>query len=162
MVTLIAAVAENGCIGASGTLPWYLPEDLAHFKARTMGAAVLMGRKTWESLPLKFRPLPGRTNIVITRQPRYDVPLGVHVYPSLDAARAAHPSVFVIGGAEIYATALPLADRLEITHVHRTVEGDAFFPSIDPAQWREVERDNHEGYSFVTYERTPVSFTPMH
>lgn len=156
MITLIAAIANNNCIGVNGNLPWSIPEDIARFKALTMGKVVLMGRKTWESLPTKFRPLPGRTNIVITRRTRYDVPVGVLVYPSLEEALARHMDVCIIGGAEIYAQALPRADRLEITHVHRAVDGDAFFPVIAEQVWHEATRQDHMEFSFVTYERVAV------
>lgn len=155
MVTIVAAVARNGCIGKDGALPWRIPEDLKRYRAITMGKVLVMGRKTWESIPAKFRPLPGRTNVVITRQADYPLPDGVERAPSLGTALAAHASddVVVNGGAEIYAQAMDRADALDVTHVHRDVDGDAFFPSIDPARWRETWREDHDGFSFVTYER---------
>lgn len=155
-LTLIAAVAENGCIGKTGALPWYLPEDLKHFKELTTGKTVLMGRKTWESLPEKFRPLPNRKNVVITRQAEYAVPSGVHVHRTLASALAEHAAedVYVIGGAEIYKQTIDAADRLEITRVKQTVDGDAFFPEINPVLWKEVRHDLYDGFAFVTYERT--------
>lgn len=154
MPTLIAAVAENGCIGKDGTLPWRIPEDLKRFKELTTGHAVVMGRKTWESIPEAFRPLPGRRNVVVTRRADYPLPDGVLRAASLEEAVAsAGNDAFVIGGAEIYRAAMPLARRLEITHVRRTVDGDAFFPPIDPAVWKESGRDDRDGFSFVTYER---------
>lgn len=154
-LSLIAAIAENNCIGKSGGLPWYLPEDLAHFKKLTSGKTVLMGRKTWESLPEKFRPLPKRTNIVITRQTDYVVPPDVEIYSTIDEAIARHQNeeIMVIGGAEIYKQTIDKADTLYITHIHKIIDGDAFFPEIDKNVWREVEREDHEEFGFVTYTR---------
>lgn len=158
-LTLIAAVARNGVIGKDNRLPWHLPEDLAHFKALTTGHAVVMGRKTWDSLPAKFRPLPQRLNIVVTRDPafRADGAVIVHSLPAAVAA-AGSEAAFVIGGAEVYALALPLADRLELTEVDVDCEGDARFPEFDRAAWREVVRERHKSangldYAFVTYQR---------
>ena len=154
MLSLIAAVAENNCIGKSNTLPWYLPEDLKHFKKLTTDKAVLMGRKTWESIPEKFRPLPNRVNVVISRQ-KLTLPPGVELYHSVDEALAAHKNdeVFVIGGAEIYRQTIEQADTLYITEVKKIVEGDAFFPVIDNNVWRETEREEHAEFSFVIYHR---------
>ena len=156
---VIAAVAANGVIGSDNRMPWHLPEDLAHFKALTTGHAVIMGRKTWESLPAKFRPLPGRSNIVVTRNPDYAAP-GASVAHTLAAALAlaGDRCAFVIGGAELYALALPLAARLELTEIEATFAGDAFFPSRDPVGWRETARErrhaaNGLNYAFVSYER---------
>lgn len=154
---LIAAIAANGVIGKDNQLLWHLPGDLKRFKALTTGQAVIMGRKTWESLPEKFRPLPGRRNLVISRNPAY-VAAGAQVVASLDAALAACADLavaFVIGGAEIYALALPGADRLELTELATSFEGDAVFPAIDPRRWTAArgERHNENGldYTFVTY-----------
>ncbi|MDO8617884.1 MAG: dihydrofolate reductase [Candidatus Uhrbacteria bacterium] len=154
-IILVAAVAKNGCIGKAGQIPWHIPEDLKHFKDLTMGHPVLMGRKTWESIPDRFRPLPGRTNIVLTKQLNFSVPQGVEVFADMDEALQCHSqeNLFVIGGAEIYRELMPLADRLLITHVDQVVDGDAFFPKIDPQIWREVEREDHNGFSFVSYFR---------
>ncbi len=161
-LTLIAAVAKNGVIGNSNALPWHLPEDLRHFKALTLGQTVIMGRKTWESLPPRFRPLPGRLNIVVTRNSSYQA-VGATVVNSLDEAAnkvgAGGTASFVIGGAELYVQALPLAQRLELTEIDAAFPGDAFFPEIDRAQWREVARSSGIsaaglGYAFTTYERT--------
>ncbi|HEX8988285.1 MAG TPA: dihydrofolate reductase [Rhodocyclaceae bacterium] len=158
-LTLIAAVARNGIIGKDNRLPWQLPEDMAHFKALTTGHAVIMGRKTWDSLPPKFRPLPQRTNIVVTRDPAFRA-AGATAVHSLEAAVAAAGTgeAFVIGGAEIYALALPLADTLEITEVDLDAEGDASFPAFGRREWRETARERHQsanglGYAFVTYQR---------
>jgi len=160
MIVIIAAVARNGVIGKDNALPWRLPEDLRHFKALTLGHAVIMGRKTWESLPERFRPLPGRLNIVVTRDPGYRA-AGATVVHSLAEAQKVDASrtAFVIGGAELYAHALPLAQRLELTEIDADIDGDAHFPAYDRSQWREVKRaagSSADGlaYAFVTYERT--------
>lgn len=155
MITLIAALAENNCIGKNGTLPWHIPEDLAHFKELTNGKIVLMGRKTWESLPEKFRPLPNRKNIVISRQKGYVIPVGVEVFDQIADAlkKYQEDEVFVIGGAEIYRQSIDAADILEITMVYQVVEGDAFFPEIKKDIWEEVSRIDFEKFSFVTYKK---------
>lgn len=155
MLTLIAGIAENNCIGKNNTLPWHIPEDMAHFKSLTLGKTVLMGRKTWESLPKKFRPLPNRTNIVISRQKNYAVSEGVLLYSTIEAALRSHSNedLCCIGGAGMYEQTISQANALEITHVHRSVDGDAFFPQIDMALWKEVRREDFEDYSFVRYER---------
>ena len=155
MVTIVAAVARNGCIGKDGDLPWRIPEDMRRYRAITMGKVVVMGRKTWESIPVKFRPLPGRTNVVVTRQADYPLPDGVERQASLTAALAAHgeEEIVVNGGAEIYAQAMDRADALDITHVDRDIDGDAFFPAIDPARWRPIWREDHADFAFVTYAR---------
>jgi dihydrofolate reductase len=156
-VTLIAAIASNGVIGIGNQLPFRLPEDLKRFKALTMGHPIVMGRKTWQSLP---RALPGRHNIVITRQLNF-VAEGASVVASLEAALAlvGDVPVFIIGGAEIYALALPRATCLELTEVAAAVEGDVFFPNYDRSQWHESNRSAHHDisanlrYDFVTYIR---------
>ncbi len=151
-VTLIAALGRNRVIGKDGTMPWHLPEDLKHFKALTMGHPMIMGRKTFDSIG---RPLPGRRSIVITRDRAWRVP-GVEVAHSFDEALdLAGPAdrVFVIGGGEVYAVSLPFADRHELTEVDAEPEGDTWFPEWDPAQWREVARDQRDGYAFVRLER---------
>lgn len=159
ILTLIAAIARNGVIGMDNRLPWHLPADLKHFKTLTAGHAVIMGRKTWESLPEKFRPLPGRQNIVVTRNTAYAAS-GASVASSLpDAlATATGDEAFVIGGAELYQAALPLADRLQFTEIDAEFEGDTWFPARDQRQWREAAREVHHGeagpgYAFVRYDR---------
>ena len=158
-LTLIAALAKNGVIGSDNRLPWHLPEDLQHFKALTMGQAVIMGRKTWESLPPKFRPLPGRHNIVVTRDAAY-IAAGATVVHSLEEAVAAagDTAAFVIGGAELYRQALPACGRLELTELDADFAGDAHFPQFDRSAWREVARTGGRAaagfdYAFVSYER---------
>lgn len=152
---LIAAISKNNCIGKNGNVPWHIPEDLEHFKHATIGKTVLMGRKTWESIPLKYRPLPNRKNIVITRQSPYLVPEGVETYATVDEALAAHANedIMVVGGGEIYAQTIDRADVLDITHVDQNVDGDAFFPEINPMVWKDKKREQREGYAFVTYAR---------
>ena len=154
-VALIAAISENNCIGKSGTLPWYIPEDLKRFRELTTGKTVLMGRKTWESIPEKFRPLPNRKNMVITRNLEFPLPDSVMRYHSIDEAlEKTSGDIMVIGGAEIYAQSIALADTLYITHIRTFIEdGTAFFPTIDPAVWQEAEREDHEHFSFVTYKK---------
>jgi dihydrofolate reductase len=159
-LNLIYACADNGVIGRDNTLPWHLPEDLAHFRQLTLGCPVLMGRKTWDSLPPRFRPLPGRLNLVLTRQADWQTEGATRVASVEEALRycPAGQDLWVIGGAEIYALALPQAHRLEITEVHRQVEGDAKAPVIDPTLWPEVARSRHIAangthYSFVTRQR---------
>ena len=158
-INVIAALAKNRVIGIENRLPWRLPEDLAHFKALTLGHPVLMGRKTFESLG---RPLPGRTNIVITRNPDYR-PGGVTLAASIPdalAACAGQDEVFFIGGAELYAQAIPLADRLYLTEVAIDAEGDARFPDYDRTAFREIARAPQRGvrgdaldFDFVVYAR---------
>lgn len=157
---LIYARAANGVIGKDNQLPWHLPEDLAHFKRTTLGCPVIMGRKTWDSLPPKFRPLPGRLNIVVTRDAVF-VAEGAAVAHSLEAARDLCPAssdAWVIGGAQIYAQALPLASTVVVTEIAREFEGDAFAPTLGP-EWHEAAREEHVSasglpFAFVTYSRS--------
>ena len=156
-INMIYARAANGVIGKDGVMPWHLPEDLAHFKRLTQGWPVIMGRKTWDSLPPRFRPLPGRINIVITRQTGLKE-AGVQAVASLDIALElckASAEVWIIGGAQIYAQAEPLAQRIEATEIAQDFAGDAFAPTLR-AGWLETARDNHVSstglkFSFVTY-----------
>jgi len=167
-LAMIVAQSLNRVIGHRNRLPWYLPEDLKYFKRITQGKPIIMGRKTFESIG---RPLPGRTNIVITRDPDWQGKgAGVQVVHTLqDAIELAESltlingldEALVIGGAEIYALALPQAERIYLTQVHAEVEGDAFFPRLDPAEWQEVAREdfaavepNPYDYSFVVLDRT--------
>ena len=155
-VGLIWAQSPSGVIGRAGGIPWRLPEDQARFKELTLGHTVVMGRLTWESLPSKVRPLPGRKNVVVTRQAGY-MAEGATVVGGL-AAALTDDETWVIGGAEIYAQAMPLAQRLEITQIHMQPKGGSFFPAIDPAIWREAARgphpagpDDDAAYDFVSY-----------
>lgn len=187
-IALIAAVAKNGVIGAKNDLPWYLPEDLKHFKALTTGKTVLMGRKTFESILARLgKPLPNRKNVVVTRDLDYTPspqpspphggegdskksPLpqgegglelverpgeGICLHHTIDEALSHHAQeeILVAGGGEIFTQTIDRADRLYITQVHKEVEGDVYFPKIDPATWKETAREDHEGFSFVTYIR---------
>lgn len=158
MISLIAAVARNGVIGRQGGLPWRLRDDMAFFKDVTMGKPVVMGRKTFESIPAKFRPLDGRRNLVVTRDKGWKAD-GVEVFTTLeDALHAAGDSeVMVAGGGEVYAQAIALAGKLYLTEIDGEVEGDVKFPLIDKLAWREVGREKHKeeewNYDWVTYER---------
>ena len=163
-LSLIVAIAQNGCIGINNKLPWYLPEDLKYFRRLTTGNIVIMGRKTFESIG---KPLPNRSNIVISRNSDFQAE-GVKVVASIEEALNIAESIaeisdtqeaFIMGGAQIYEQTLPLAQRLYITEVKKAVTGDAFFPSIDLAQWQEIGREAHyyepqdTHYDFVVYER---------
>ena len=164
-IVLVAAMGENGVIGRDGQMPWHLKSDLRHFRALTLDKPVVMGRKTFESIG---KPLDRRTNIVITRDPKFAAE-GVETAPNLKAAlelarkdclRRGSDEIMVIGGGGVFADAMSLADRLEITHVHAAPEGDVYFPPIDPAVWRAVKReeraagpDDEASFSVVTYLR---------
>ncbi len=160
-LSLIAALADNRVIGIENRLPWRLPADLQHFKRLTMGKPIVMGRRTWESLP---GLLPGRTHVVVTRNSAYTAK-GAVVLHSLEEALARYadvPEVMLVGGADLYRQGLPLASRLYLTEVHIAPEGDAFFPDFDRSQWREIERvpgdaggEKHIPHTFVTLERLP-------
>lgn len=158
-ISLVVAMSENRVIGRDNGLPWRLSGDLRYFKAVTMGKPIVMGRKTYESIG---RPLPGRRNIVLTRDPAYRAP-GCEVCPDLEQALALVgdvPEVMIIGGGALYAATLDRADRIYLTEVHATVEGDTWFPALDASRWKECSRERHEGdegdglaYSFVVLER---------
>jgi dihydrofolate reductase len=164
-IALIAAVATNGVIGRDNGLPWRLKSDMAHFRAITMGKPVVMGRRTFLSIG---RPLPGRTTIVVSRDEAFAAP-GIVVAPSVEAAltvahgdalRRGAGCIVIAGGADLYAQTMPLAERLDITYVHRQVGGDAYFPAIDRSVWREIAREEHAAaagddaaFAFVTYRR---------
>lgn len=156
MLSLIAALARNHTVGIANRLPWHLSDDLKYFKATTSGHPIIMGRKTYDSIG---RPLPGRHNIVVTRDRNWKAD-GVTVVHSIAEAVAAAGEVnevFLIGGASLYAEALPLADRLYLTEIDADFDGDAFFPDWPRAQFRELRRDTRQGedfaYSFVVYEK---------
>lgn len=158
-VTLILARAHNGVIGARGGLPWHLPEDLAFFKRTTMGHPIVMGRKTWESIG---RPLPGRRSVVVTRDRSYAA-AGAEIVHSVEEAIACCDGIdeiFVIGGAQLYADALPRADRLLLTEIHADFDGDTFLPAPSAGEWTEVSRQSHPpagtrafAFDFVDYHR---------
>lgn len=160
MVTIIAAIAENNALGKNNQLIWHLPADLKRFKKTTLNHAVIMGRKTYESLG---KPLPNRTNILITRDKNYKAEgcLVVNsVKEALKAAAEVDENPFILGGAEIYKQAMPFTDKLDITFVHHQFEADVFFPEIDKTIWKETSRENFKAdennkydYSFVTFER---------
>jgi dihydrofolate reductase len=164
-LSLICAMDENMVIGINNNLPWHLPEDLKYFKRTTMGNAIIMGRKTFESIG---KPLPGRTNIIVTRNRDYEVENARTVGSITDAIELAEnvafidgsTEAFVIGGAELYKEALPLVNRMHLTMVHAEVDGDAWFPDFDVSQWHEVsneyfeaDEDNPYDYSICVYER---------
>ena len=159
VISLIVAMADNGVIGRDNDLPWRLPDDLKFFKRTTLGAPIVMGRRTWQSIG---RPLPGRTNLVVTRNRRFEAD-GAQVAHSLGDALALVadvPEVFVIGGATLYREALPMASRLYLTEVHADIDGDTTFPQWDRSQWREVRRDDRpadadhaHAFSLVVLER---------
>jgi len=159
-VTLVAAIARGGVIGTGDSIPWHIPEDLASFRDLTMGHPVVMGRRTWDSLPDRFRPLPGRRNVVVTRNPAWEAG-GAERAASLDHALRlveGAAEVFVIGGAEIFAAALPVADRLVLTEIELAVSGDVLFPRWDRETFREVSRVRRVSadgttLAFVTYAR---------
>jgi len=158
-ISLIAAMANNRVIGINNSMPWHLPADLRHFKALTVGKPIIMGRKTWESLP---GLLPDRPHIVVTRKPNYQAE-GCQVVHSIDEALAAAgdvPEVMIVGGAAFYTAMLPQADRLYLTQVETTVEGDAFFPDYNTAEWQLTAQEQHAAdeknpfpYCFLTLER---------
>ena len=158
-INMIFAQSANGVIGNNNALPWHLPEDLAHFKKLTFGCPVIMGRKTWDSLPPKFRPLPGRTNVVITRQADWQAP-GAQAAGSLSDALSicqASSDVWIIGGAQIYAQAEPFASRIEVTQIDKYFDGDALAPTLS-SQWHQSLKEDHVSstglkFSFISYTK---------
>ena len=162
-IAYVVAIDANRLIGRDNTLPWRLPDDMRWFRAQTLGKPCIMGRKTYDSLPDRFRPLPGRLNIVVTRNHEYDAPGAVVVHSVADALAAAGAveEVIIVGGADLFHELLPQVDRLYLTDVHGAVEAqagahDVFFPPIDPGQWREVYREHHPAD-----DRHPFPFTWM-
>jgi len=160
MLSLIAAVARNRVIGNNNQLLWHLPEDMRHFRETTRGKPVIMGRKTWESLPDSFRPLPGRLNIVVSRNPAYQAHGATIARSVEDAMLCAGDAreIFIIGGEELYRQAMPKADRLYLTEIEADFAGDAFFPEVPMQDWDEVSRKAQQGarepaFSFVVYQR---------
>jgi dihydrofolate reductase len=152
-IILIAAVAENNIIGRDGKIPWKISEDMKHFKELTMPHPVIMGRKTYDSIPKRFRPLPQRKNIVLSKTLSQEN--GIYIAKTIEKALefCGNQESYVIGGQQVYEQFIPFAQGLELTRIHANFEGDAFFPKIDWRMWNEVNREDHEEYSFVTYER---------
>lgn len=163
-ISIIVAVDNNNVIGKDNALIWHLPADMKFFKEKTTGHCIITGRKNYESIPLKFRPLPNRTNIIVTRQTDYDAP-GALVVSSIEnaldkAKELSNDEIFIIGGAEIFKQSMNLADKLYITHIHHSFEGDVYFPEINKNEWKEtaktqgtVDEKNKYAHDFVTYER---------
>ena len=158
MISIIAAVSTNGVIGKRNELPWYIPEDLRHFKEMTKNKTVLMGKNTYESIIKRIgKPLPERKNIVVTKSPHFKPAPGVEVFNSLEDAIASvktDEEIMVCGGGQIFEQLIDRADRLYITEVHQEIEGDVFFPEIDKKTFKEVSSEDHPGFSFVVYEKT--------
>ena len=165
IISLIAAISQNGVIGKNNDLPWHLPDDMKYFMQTTKGHCVIMGRKNYDSIPEKFRPLPNRTNIVVTRQAQFSVPCEVvhSVDEGIQLARTKNETeAFIIGGAEIYALGMPFAQRLYLTEILAEIHGDTIFPKFDASLWTEVSRKHHLpderhafAFDFVIYERKP-------
>jgi dihydrofolate reductase len=160
MISIIAAVSDDGGLGKDNELLWHIPEDLKRFKSLTMGKCVIMGKRTWESLPK--RPLPGRKNIVLTDIPEECFDCSLTAYSIEDALGKCVSSeeIFIIGGGSVYSQFMPLADRLYITHVHRKTRADVYFPKIDLRKWRIIEKEecisgdiNNLPYTYTVYER---------
>jgi len=156
MFSLIAAIAKNGCIGKNNRIPWNIPEDFQYFKKTTLGKTCLMGQATFESiLDYLGKPLPGRQTVVLSRDKNFKAPEGVRIFDDLEKAfiELKNEDVFICGGASIYQQTINRVDTLYITHVDKEVEGDVFFPEIDKNIWQETWREEHEGFSFLKYEK---------
>jgi len=152
MINIIVATSENNVIGKGNDIPWYIPEDLEHFKKLTTGNTVIMGRKTYESLPKEYRPLPNRINIVITRDKTYQAK-GCLVVNSLEDAITKADNdreIFIIGGGQIYREGLKFADRIYLTKIHKNISGDTYFPKLNKF-WKLVDEEEKSGFSFLTY-----------
>ncbi|MFM9879254.1 MAG: dihydrofolate reductase [Burkholderiaceae bacterium] len=161
-LNLIWAQSRHGVIGNQGALPWHLPEDLAHFKRTTLGCPVIMGRKTWDGLPPQFRPLPGRSNIVVTRQADWQARGALRAHSLAQALElcAGAATAWVIGGAQLYALALPQAHEIVVTHVDTAAVGDAFAPPLPPGQWQVTQRQEVQSASGLRLEI--VHYRPAH
>ena len=164
LISLIVAVSENNVIGKNNALPWHLPSDMKHFRDTTMGHCVIMGRKNYDSIPLKYRPLEGRTNIVVTRKKEFSASSCIVVHSIQDALAEAEKKneteVFVIGGADIYRQTIDIADKIYYTKIHHSFEGDAFFPNVDLNRWKltmqtdkQPDAKNKYPFSFCVYEK---------
>ncbi len=164
IISLIAALTKNRVIGKNNDLPWHLPDDMKYFMQTTKGHHVIMGRKNYESIPEKFRPLPNRTNIVVTRQKNFMAP-GCTIVNTIEAGiaeaqTAGEKELFIIGGSEIYSLGMPRANRLYLTEIESTMEGDTYFPVINKNEWKELSRTHHDvdarhsyAFDFVVYEK---------
>lgn len=164
IISMIAALSKNRVIGRNNDLPWKLPDDMKFFMETTKGHHTIMGRKNYDSIPAKFKPLPNRVNIVVTRQKNFEAP-GCTVVDSVEkglqiARNSKEPEVFIIGGAEIYKLGLPHADRLYLTEIDAVIDGDTYFPQVDETRWRETSRIHHDkddrhlySFDFVTYDK---------
>lgn len=152
MINIVVATSENNVIGKGNDIPWYIPKDLEHFKKLTTGNTVIMGRKTYESLPKEYRPLPNRFNIVITRDKSYQAK-GCLVVNSLEEALRKSDNnreIFIIGGGQIYREGLKFAERIYLTKIHKNIEGDTYFPKLNKF-WKLVDEEEKSGFSFLTY-----------
>jgi len=167
IISIIAAVSKNHVIGKNNDLPWHLPDDMKYFMQTTKEHYVIMGRKNYESIPEKFRPLPNRTNIVVTRTKDFNAPNCLVVNSTEEglalAKQANQNEIFIIGGSEIYTLGLPLAERLYLTEIDAIIDGDTYFPEINKGEWREVSRKHHEAdnrhsyaFDFVIYEKNKL------
>ncbi len=164
IISLIAAAAENNVIGRNNQLPWHLPSDMKYFREKTMGHCVIMGRKNFETIPDKFRPLPGRTNIIVTHQKDFSFP-GIITANSIEEAleivkQKNEPEAFIIGGGEIFKQALGMADKIYLTRIHAAIDGNVFFPSLNMNEWKEetvqhfkADEKNKFDYSFIVLSR---------
>ena len=156
-ISIIVAMAENNVIGAGNDIPWYIPEDLKHFKTITMGKPCIMGRKTFESIVARLgKPLPGRTSIVISKSgyTHEGAKTASTIETTIEIAKEeSAEEIMIIGGAQIYEQTLPIADRLYLTKVHETYDGDAFFPEINNSDWKTLSEENHNTHTFLTLER---------
>jgi len=150
---IVAAVSENGVIGRDGDIPWHYPEDMEHFRELTVGQPVVMGRKTFQSLPDNYRPLPDRHNIVLTRSgfEHEGVETAESLEEAYEIAGKYSDTVFIIGGSTVYEQAMDDADRMELTRIHKEYEGDSYFPEFDRNRWNETGKEDREELSFVTY-----------
>jgi len=164
IISLIAARTQNNVIGKNNDLPWHLPDDMKYFMQTTKGHYVIMGRKNYDSIPEKFKPLPNRTNIVVTRQPDFRAPGCIVVNTLEEAVKIARNNgekeTFIIGGAEIYNLGFSLADKLYITEINTTLDGDTYFPNFDKKEWKEISKVHHTkderhifDFDFVVYQK---------
>lgn len=167
IISLIAALSQNRVIGKNNTLPWHLPDDMKFFMQTTKEHHIIMGRKNYDSIPEKFRPLPNRTNIIVTHQPSFKAP-GCLVVNSLErgleiARLHGEQELFIIGGSEIYQLGMPYANRLYVTEIHAVIDGDTFFPDVNPKEWKEISRKPHPAdgrhlysFDFVIYDKVII------